>query len=389
MWSFRRLPAALVCCAALVALGARSSVASTPSIASPNIQRAIAVAIEKDRALFGGHSPVPGVLVGVWDAQGHSYVHGFGYADVSKKRPLTIADHFRIGSNTKTFVASVILQLVAEGKLQLDDPISKFDIGVAVPNAKNITIRQILDMRSGLLEAFDSPEIQKIDPTPTMVFDPRTVIRWAVAQKPYFAPGKGYHYSNTGYFIAGLIIEAVTHDNLAHQIQTRLLVPYNLTQTSVPATIAIPAPWAHGYGLDAKKNWEDVSNTVPVTLLGAAGDMIADANDTSRWIKLFATAKTGEPSGFSAIAQCKTFDGNIGFGVGLACAGDNWYGYTGGLPGYNTAEYYSTKTGVTVLVWVDAQLASPAPGAANAMFRDIARLIDPSSHPFNTKSGKI
>ena len=391
MSRFARHSTTLLSCAALAIALTRSAVAAptAASIADPSVQHAIIAAVEKNRAIYGGRAPVPGVLVGVWDANGRSYVHGFGYADVQQKRPLTIADHFRIGSNTKTFVASIILQLAREGKLRLDDPLSAFNIGVAIPNGANITIRQILDMRSGLFEAYDVPELNAMDVTGSTRFDPRQVIRWAVAQKPYFAPGKGYHYSNTGYLIAGLIIEAVTHDSLKHQIEQRLLVPFKLTQTSVPTTQAMPSPWARGYGLDAKKQWEDVGNSTPVSLMGAAGDMISDANDIRRWIKLFVNAKTGEPAGFSAIAQCKAFDGNLGFGLGLACAGDDWYGYTGGLPGYNTAEYYSTKTGTTVLVWVDVQAATPPPGVANAIFRAIAGIIEPGSHPFNTKSGKI
>ncbi|MGA7745481.1 MAG: serine hydrolase domain-containing protein, partial [Candidatus Aquilonibacter sp.] len=298
----------------------RSAVAAptAASITDPSVQRAIVATVEKNRAIYGGRTPVPGVLVGVWDANGASYVRGFGYADVQQKRPLTVADHFRIGSNTKTFVASVILQLAREGKLRLDDPLSTFKLGVTIPNGAHITVRQILDMRSGLFEAYDVPELSAMDVTESTLFDPRQIIRWAVAQKPYFAPGTGYHYSNTGYLIAGLIIEAVTHDTLEHQIEQRLLVPFNLTQTSVPTTQAMPAPWAHGYGLDVKKQWEEVGNSTPVSLMGAAGDMISDANDIRRWIKLFVNAKTGEPAGFSAIAQCKTFDGNLGFGLGLA-----------------------------------------------------------------------
>ncbi len=388
MNTFVRASAAVSCAVALsISIGHGSAGAAGTSITDPGVQRSIAAIVAKNRAIYGGRTPVPGVLVGVWDAQGRSYVHGFGYADLLKKRPLTIADHFRIGSNTKTFTASVMLQLAREGKLSLDDPISKFDIGVVVPNAKNITIRQILDMRSGLFEAYQTPEMGKqegINPNSTM--DQREIIRWAVAQKPYFAPGHGYHYSNTGYLIAGLIIEAVTHDTIAHQIQTRLLVPFKLTETSVPSTQAMPKPWAHGYGLDAKKDWQDETSVLPVSAMGPAGDMISDASDTERWIKLFVLAKTGEPKGFSAIKQCKTFDGNVGFGIGLACAGDNWYGYTGGLNGYNTAEYYSTKTGTLVLVWVDVQSAK-SPGVANAIFRDIAHIVDPTSHPFNAKDG--
>ncbi len=387
---FTRSIAALTAVALLAIPASPGAAANAPSLRDPAVQRAIAGVVQKNRAIYGGREPVPGVLVGVWDAHGHSYVRGFGYADLAKKRPLVVADRFRVGSNTKTFVASVILQLVREGKMSLDDPISRFNIGVAVPNAKNITVRQILDMRSGLYEAYNTPQIEKMSNLPSStVFNPRQVIKWAVAQKPYFAPGKGYHYSNTGYLIAGLIIEAVTHDTLAHQIQTRLLAPYGMRHTIVPSTQAIPTPFAHGYGLNAKKGWQDVSDSVPVSLMGAAGDMISDATDMHRWIKRFVNAQTGEPAGFSATAQCKQFEGNLGFGIGLACAGDGWYGYTGGLPGYNTAEYYSPKTGMTILVWVDVQAPKPGPGAANAMFRAIAGIVDPGSHPFNVGKGTI
>ena len=121
-------------------------------------------------------------------------MHGFGDADLAAHRPLTAADHFRVGSNTKTFVISVLLQLVDEGKLGLNDPISHFSLGVTIPNAENITVAELCQMRSGLFEAFNSPEFDNLKLEPDMKFDPRTIIGWAMKQKPYFAPGKGYRY---------------------------------------------------------------------------------------------------------------------------------------------------------------------------------------------------
>jgi D-alanyl-D-alanine carboxypeptidase len=104
---------------------------------------------------------------------------------------LTTADHFRIGSNTKTFVISVLLQLVDEGKLSLDDPLSKFDLGVTIPNARKITVREVCQMRSGLFEVYDTPVFDHMSVTGNMTFNPRTLIAWAVKVQPYFAPGKG------------------------------------------------------------------------------------------------------------------------------------------------------------------------------------------------------
>lgn len=361
----------------------RAACAAVPaSPVNPSVRAAIAAAVEKERKLYGGRAPVPAVLVGVWDDTGASYIHAFGYADLAERRPLTPADHFRIGSNTKTFVISVLLQLVDDGKLRLDDPLSRFALGVTIPNARNITVREVCQMRSGLFEAYDSPEFTHMNVTPDMTFNPRTVIGWAVKQKPYFPPGRGYRYSNTNYLILGLIIEALTKERVGDQIRERLLVPFRLTQTSYPATQAMPDPWAHGYGLDKQQKWEDVSGTIPVSLMGSAGEMISDMADMKRWVKLYVTGKTnGVATQRARMACISTGEGNLSFGLGIGCSA-GWYGYTGGLPGYNTANYYFPARGLTVVTWVTQQRDTPFPGVANAIFRDIARIMTPSNVPF-------
>ena len=148
---------------------------------------------------------------------------------------MTIADHFRIGSNTKTFVVSVLLQLVGEKKLALDDPIGRFDVGVKIPNGENITVRELCDMRSGLFEAYDTPQFDNSNFKLPKDFSPRMLVAWAVAQKPYFAPNQGYHYSNTNYLLLGLIIESVTKDSVANQIRKRLLEPFRLEANRLSA----------------------------------------------------------------------------------------------------------------------------------------------------------
>jgi D-alanyl-D-alanine carboxypeptidase len=358
-----------------------------PSASSPATQASIAAVVEKDRARFGGKTPVPGVLIGVWDGAGGSYIHGFGYADLASGRRLTPADHFRIGSNTKTFIVTVLLQLVDAGKLKLDDPISNFSLGIDIPNGRNITVRELCDMRSGLFEAYDVPEFDKMDVTGATKFDSRTVIKWALAQKPYFPPNAGYHYSNTNYLLLGLIIEAITKQQVGEQIETRLLQPFHLTQTSYPATQAMPEPWAHGYGLNSHREWEDVSDTIPVSLMGSAGEMISDMDDMKRWVELYVTGATNKPATQADRLACIPIgEGNIAFGLGIGCSA-GWYGYTGGLPGYNTAGYYFPARKITILAWVNVQADKPSPGVANAIFHDIAAIMTPNNIPF-VLSGK-
>ena len=378
----RRFAALAVIAGTLTALGQINAASAAASASSPAVQQAIDAAVAKSRQIYGGVTPVPGVLVGVWDAEGGSYIHAYGSADLATKQPLTAADHFRIGSNTKTFVISVLLQLVDEGKLNLDDPLSKFSLGVAIPNAQNITVRELCEMRSGLFEAYDTPEVNRMDIKPETVFDARTLVRWAVAQKPHFAPGTSYNYSNTNYLLLGLIIESITHRDVADEIRSRLLEPFHLTDTSYPTTQAMPEPWAHGYALNDKRGWDDVSNTIPVSLMGAAGEIISNLADMKRWVELYTTGKTNGAATQRARLDCLPIGlGNLSFGLGIGCS-VGWYGYTGGLPGYNTAAYYFPAEKITVIAWVTLQADKPEPGVANAIFSDIAAIMTPQNRPF-------
>jgi D-alanyl-D-alanine carboxypeptidase len=160
--------------------------ANLPSIASASVQSAIVAAVQRDRIRFGGHAPIPASIIGIWDDKGHSFVKTFGYENLATKAPLKLADHFRIGSNTKTFVVSVLLQLVTEGKLALDDPLSHFQLGVSVPNARNVTVRELCDMRSGLFEAFDTPQFAALNGRVPKNFNQRMLVAWAVRHKPYW-----------------------------------------------------------------------------------------------------------------------------------------------------------------------------------------------------------
>jgi D-alanyl-D-alanine carboxypeptidase len=368
---------------------------STPSASDPAIQAQIASAVESDRAFFGGYggkNPVPGVLIGVWDGTGGSFIHAFGYADLATHRKLTPQDHFRIGSITKTFVATVILQLVDEGKLKLDDPLSKFDIGVTIPNAQNITVRDLLDMRSGLFDFVATPEFKYfVDPPkltsgkwgPDTDFDTHTIIKWALVQKPYFPPGTAYHYSSTNYLILGLIIERITGQSVGEQIDARLLQPFHLTGTSYPATLVMPAPSARGYRLIDDKTWKDVGGTLPISLMGSAGGMISNITDMKRWAFLYVSGATNGPVTQDARLACVPLEPGIsaGYGLGVGCTA-GWFGHTGAVPGYNTAAYYFPAQKITIIILVNSGTLGLSPGVANAIVQDIAAIMTPQRVPF-------
>src|SRR6476469_4598972 len=153
-----------------------------------------------------------------------------------------------------------------------------------------------------------------------------------------------------------------------------------------PQTEAMPTPWVHGYHLDNQGNWEDISNTIPVAFMGSAGAMISDMNDIRRWIELYATGKTCGAGTYNDLINCIPFLGNTSFGLGITCS-EGWYGYTGALPGYNTADYYSPETGITIVAWINYQAKEPVEGVASVMVRDIARILTPDHIPFVYKEG--
>ena len=149
----------IVLSAALPFLSVRGAAADAqlPS----GVANAISAAVNKELAAFGGSAPIPGAVVGVWVPGKGEFVKGFGYSNLSPPTAMALDDRFRIGSNTKTFVATVLLQLIDEKKLKLDDTIAHFNLGVRVPNANKVTLRELAEMRSGIIDMYAVPGVQK------------------------------------------------------------------------------------------------------------------------------------------------------------------------------------------------------------------------------------
>ena len=355
-----------------------------------NQQRAIEAAARKELRAFGAREPIPGVFIALYIPGYAPYVKSVGYANLSSKAPFRLPDKFRIGSNTKTFVVTVLLQLADENRLSLDDPISKFNIGVKVPNGENITVRELCEMRSGLFEAYNTPQFNKLKITPQTKVAPQQLVRWAIAQKPLFAPGTRWNYSNTNYVILGLIIESVTHDTVGNQIRKRLIEPMSLTGTTFPDGPDMPAPYSHGYGLNSKNAWTDVTIDIPPSLTWAAGAMISTVPDMKRWVKSYVVGNTNSKAMQQQRLRCipTGLGKGLDFGLGVGCSG-GWYGYTGGLPGYNTGAYYLPSKDITLIAFVNAQREQPFPGAANAVVRDITRIITPNNVNFGGAVSKV
>ena len=175
---------------ALVLLGIGLSAAKHEAQAAgekkfpPATEKAFDDAVAKELKAFGGAQPapgsVPGAVVGVWVPGRGAYVRAVGYSNLSPQQPMALDDKFRVGSNTKTFVITVLLQLVDEHKLSLDDPVSKFDIGVKIPNGEHITVRELCQMRSGLIDAVH--RLRTVERLAIVQLDEHDIVRHPLVQ---------------------------------------------------------------------------------------------------------------------------------------------------------------------------------------------------------------
>jgi D-alanyl-D-alanine carboxypeptidase len=378
--------AAVVIGACALMLGRGVEAGRDAKTISADAEKGLLADVDQELKAFGGNQSVPGAVVGVWMPGAAPWVRAVGLGNLSPREAMKLDDKFRVGSNTKTFVVTVLLQLVDEGKLSLDDSLAKFDVGVKVPNAEHITVRELCQMRSGLLDAYHAPELDSMGINAHSKITPRELVAIAVKHPPLFAPGAQWNYSNTNYLLLGLIIEAVTHDTAQHEIEKRLLRPLKLKNTSFPVEEAgMPAPYSHGFALDKDKNWEDVTVTLPPMLTWTAGVMISDMGDMQTWVKDYVTGKTNSAATQKERLACSpTGKPSLDFGLGIGCTG-GWYGYTGGIPGYNTAAYYLPGRDATIIAFVNAQEETPDPGVANAIVRDFTRRLFPEDVAFSGK----
>ena len=197
-WRANCVAAVLVCISASCS---RPGSTSGPSALKPIDEAALQTMVDTTaKELL-----IPGAVVLLRTPQGEFTVT-YGTTLLGATSPPRADTHFRIASNTKTMTAAVIVQLAQEGKLNLDDQVSKYVPGV--PNGDKITITELLKMRSGLYSYDDDPEFWAIlERDPTKVWSPAEVLEIVFKHPPYFPPGTDFHYSNANYALLGLIAE--------------------------------------------------------------------------------------------------------------------------------------------------------------------------------------
>jgi D-alanyl-D-alanine carboxypeptidase len=311
---------------------------------------------------------VPGAMVGVWGPDG-SHVRAFGVADKATGAPMETDFYSRIGSETKTFTVTSVLQLADEGKLGLDDPIATFVDGV--PQGGEITLRQLARMQSGLFNYSASPAFQRdFFADPRRPFTPRELLNYAFAQPNQFPPGTQFEYCNTNTVLLGLVVEKASGQPLPEYIRDHILTPLGMSDTSFPTTNAFPTPHAEGYTVQTPDGKEATSTDLDPSWGWAAGAMISKLDDLHIWAPALATGKLLTPEMQAQRLQTVGAPGmppQDGYGLGIFNLG-GWIGHNGSLPGYQTVAVYlpEKQTTLVILINTDIEQQGSEPGTTLA-----------------------
>lgn len=280
--------------------------------------------------------------------------------------PVTARSRFRVGSVTKTFVATVIMQLVDEGRVRLDDPVSRH-----LPRTRwrDVTLRQLLTHTSGIPDyaratGLDDALIER----PGHRWRTADVLRLVADRERDFPPGTGYGYSNTGYVLLGQIIEAVTGQAWEQALRRRVIDPLDLRDTFIageerarPGTVS---GWydTSGDGFDDRVNgpWPALETTE-----GPAGALVSTAPDLARFARALYEGNLVSPTSRRAMTAPQPFHpphSNYGLGVELNRPDyrETVWGHGGALPGYRATMWYAPRDGRVIVVLANAWRCDPA-----------------------------
>ena len=313
---------------------------------------------------------VPGAIVEVRDGS-RTVRMAAGLGRRSTHTSMRPSDRFRVGSVTKTFVATVVLQLVGEGKLSLDDTVERWLPGV-LPDGDQITIRQLLNHTSGLFDYLGDGggallKRWYLDRS-GRVPDPRQLVGIAASHPALFAPGSQFSYSNTGYVVLGLIVEAATGHPLTDELATRLFAPLGLRATSFDTTPRIAGHHAHGYEKLGRRI-RDFTAANPAWAW-AAGAIVSTSDDLVRFYRALLGGELMGPQLLEEMETTVPMGHGKGYGLGLerwTVCPDVW-GHDGVVPGYENL-VFSTADGGRQLVVAFNRSGNVPTGAAPAINR--------------------
>jgi D-alanyl-D-alanine carboxypeptidase len=290
-----------------------------------------------------------------------------GLADLRSGRPMRPGLTYRAGSVTKPLVATVVLQLVAEGRLSLSDTLERWLPGI-LPYGDQVTIRQLLSHTSGVPDYVVEPLVH-LYTSPQGRFRawrPRELVALVADQPPLFPPGTAWSYSNTGYVLAGLIVEAATGSKLGKELARRILRPLGLLDTSFPVNRPdIPGWNARGYSLPlGQEEGPLLDFTVyDPSLAWAAGNLTSDLGDLGRFFRALLGGRLLPPRLLAEMTTPVDTGEGIGYGLGLVVIetpAGRLIGHDGAIPGFLNIALSTEDGRRQVVVMMNEEFATPA-----------------------------
>ncbi|WP_432028979.1 serine hydrolase domain-containing protein [Streptomyces sp. 1222.5] len=374
--------------AAPPAVSAAGSPAPSPSgpdvrALTPAVARQLDTSVERVMR----EANVPGVTVGIWTPGQPDYVRSFGVADKASGRKMTPDLFMRIGSETKTFTVTALLQLADQGKVGLDDPIGTYVDGV--PNGDRITLRQLAGMRSGLFNYTEDDDFFKaLTSDPQRPFTPQQLLDYAFRHPVLFEPGQKFFYSNTNLILLGLVVEKESGQRLGDYFAQHILGPAGMKDTVFPTGAEFPAPHAQGYtDQTADGKVAETAGWNP-SWGWAAGAMISTLDDLHTWAPTVATGQLPDGRRMISPAMQKqrlvtpaTPIPGAGYGLGIFDV-QGWIGHNGSLPGYESLTIYLPSTRTSVVVLLNTDIGHDDEEPSTLVGQAITRIISPQ-HVFD------
>ena len=352
----------------------------TPAFSDDTIQELQAI-VDDERAA----DSVPGIIVGVWIPGQGEWVSGTGVADTSGGTTAVPEDTFRIASITKSFTATVVLQLVQEGRLRLDDPLSNYV--PEVPLASEITIRMLLGHTSGIFTyTKDDGFNAALFATPTKAWTPEELVDLAVAHPADNAPGAAFSYSNTNYVLLGMIAEQITGTRIEDEVKKRIFDELGMSSSSFPKTgeTTMATPVMHGYWALQTGGYQDFAVLEPSTHW-TSGAVVSTVKDMKVWAEALATGSLlSADIQTQRVAWHDAFDVDSQYGLGILKYGD-FIGHDGTLPGYDSVMYYLPSRKATFVALANTCGATHPP---KIVFQKIVQLLMPEEANWKLLEGE-
>jgi D-alanyl-D-alanine carboxypeptidase len=336
-------------------------------------------------------SAFPGVVLGVSLQDGSTYAIAGGYADTAEDKRMRPDARMLLGSVGKTYFSAVALELAGDGELDLDAPISKY-LGDEpwfneVPNARDITVRMLMNHTSGLVRYEFNPKVTAaITADPDKEFTPAERISYILGTPAPFVAGEGWEYSDTNYIMLGMIVEKITGKSYYTLIRRQILNPFSLSNT-IPSDRRKLAGVVQGYagpnnefgGRDAM--WEDGKMIMNPQMEWAGGGFASTADDLARWARILYRGEVLEPAMYRELFNAVPARGlgrGAKYGLGVIVTPTDLgiaYGHSGFFPGYLTEVRYYPDYDFAISILFNTSVQRAIGRSPAAVLQDFARTV--------------